>query len=510
MKTNVKTMLLMIICTLLILLIGLSYAFFTLEIEGTGKDVIVSAGNLRLEYKDEAELKFDNAFPGDSITKVITVKNTGTLDASYSLYWKDLINTIENFELHVRLNCKSYANYGESTQTESGTCDNIYRAVPMSDVLTTGTIKNNISIKPNITHEYTITVTFDNKNYLQDYNKNKTFSGIIDLKESNLLTSIYCTTEGDIVEGTEYVNGQYTYRYMQEYVTNDSNDTNTWKSITNDGWGVTLTDKDSTDVANSKVCAYINGKPVVSMSHMFTYSKASSIDLSELDTSNVINFSSMFADIKVKSLDLSGFNTKNVTNMSGMFRNNGSISIDLSSFDTSNVTNMGGMFLGSQAKTIDLSNFDTSKVTDMRWMFYGTVNEILDLSSFDTSNVTNMIYMFTNSKAKIIDLSSFNTSKVTVMNDMFRSSQVSSLDLSNFDTSNVTNMDYMFKTCNNLKTIYVSDKFVTDKVINGNEMFLDSIKLVGGAGTAYDGTKIDKTYARIDGGTNSPGYFTKK
>ena len=41
-------------------------------------------------------------------------------------------------------------------------------------------------------------------------------------------------------------------------------------------------------------------------------------------------------------------------------------------------------------------------------------------------------------------------------------------------------------------------------------MFSTTKNLVGGAGTVYDSTKVDKTYARIDGGTSSPGYFTAK
>lgn len=41
-------------------------------------------------------------------------------------------------------------------------------------------------------------------------------------------------------------------------------------------------------------------------------------------------------------------------------------------------------------------------------------------------------------------------------------------------------------------------------------MFSNTTNLVGGAGTVYDSTKTDKTYARIDGGTSSPGYFTLK
>ena len=39
-------------------------------------------------------------------------------------------------------------------------------------------------------------------------------------------------------------------------------------------------------------------------------------------------------------------------------------------------------------------------------------------------------------------------------------------------------------------------------------MFSNCHSLVGGAGTAYDSNHSDKEYARIDGGTNAPGYFT--
>lgn len=118
--------------------------------------------------------------------------------------------------------------------------------------------------------------------------------------------------------------------------------------------------------------------------------------------------------------------------------------------------------------------------------------------------------MFQYSAATTIDASKLNTSKVINMQNMFAGSQVTTLDLSNFDTSNVTDMYQMFYSCSNLKTIYASDSFVTNKVTDSNYMFRDDTKLVGGAGTIYDSTKTDKTYARIDGRSSNPGYFTKK
>ena len=71
-------------------------------------------------------------------------------------------------------------------------------------------------------------------------------------------------------------------------------------------------------------------------------------------------------------------------------------------------------------------------------------------------------------------------------------------------------MDSMFSYCSNLKTIYVSDKFNTNAVTSSDGMFYNTTNLVGGAGTTYNSSFVDKTYARIDGGTSNPGYFTAK
>lgn len=71
-------------------------------------------------------------------------------------------------------------------------------------------------------------------------------------------------------------------------------------------------------------------------------------------------------------------------------------------------------------------------------------------------------------------------------------------------------MKWMFYETTNLKTIYTSNKFSTNSVAMSTDMFNYATKLVGGSGTKYDSTKTDKTYARVDGGTSNPGYFTAK
>ena len=391
-------------------------------------------------------------------------------------------------------------------------------------------------------------------NTIQDIITPSTYSEIT-LVETPSTNTYFCTTTNTLTQGLKYVNGQYTYAYKQEGKNSSSL---SWRNITTDGWGVQLTDRTSTDAVTSSLCTYINNKPISSMSNMFVYSQATSIDLSNFNTSKVTNMSAMFYKSQATTLDLSSFDTSNVTlmdfmfaysqattldasklntsivkNMSYMFIDSQATTLDLSNFDTSNVTNMYSMFEGSQATTLDVSNFDTSKVTDMGWMFKGNKSTTVDVSKFDTSNVTNMSnmfsnsqattldvsnfntskvtnmsYMFWNSKSTMLDVSNFNTSNVTNMSYMFSGSKATTLDLNNFDTSKVTNMSYMFSSSTNLKTIYVSNKFNTDKVTSSTYMFYGCTKLIGGAGTKYNSSYVDKTYAHIDGGTSRPGYFT--
>ena len=288
----------------------------------------------------------------------------------------------------------------------------------------------------------------------------------------------------------------------------------------------------------------LNTENVTTMESMFnSCSKLTSLDLSSFNTEKVTVMSSMFAGCsKLTRLDLSSFNTEKVTLMSSMFTDCKALtSITFgNNFNTSSVTYMLNMFhTCSNLNSLDLSGFNTSKVTTMSQMFYGCSSlTSLDLSSFNTSSVKTMSTMFNGCKAltsitfgenfnteKVTDmqtmfsgcssltslnLSNFNTSKVTTMRYMFSGcSSLTSLDLSKFDTSKVTTMAYMFNGCSNLKTIYVTEEngdWNKETVTTDTNMFSGCNNLVGGAGTIYEDSKIDKEYARIEG----PGYFTCK
>ena len=106
----------------------------------------------------------------------------------------------------------------------------------------------------------------------------------------------------------------------------------------------------------------------------------------------------------------------NVNNMGWTFYEAKATTLDLSDFNTTNVTDMSNMFLLSKATTLNLSGFNTYKVTDMSHMLRETIAKTLDLSSFNTTNVKYTSYMFYLSKATIgyartqTDANKFNTS----------------------------------------------------------------------------------------------------
>ena len=176
--------------------------------------------------------------------------------------------------------------------------------------------------------------------------------------------------------------------------------------------------------------------------------------------------------------DLEYLNTAKVTDMGKMFHGCSALtSLDLTNFNTANVEFMDNMFEGCSAlKSLDLTNFNTAKVTYMSCMFKGcSALESLNLTNFNTENVTDMSWMF------------------------YGCSALKSLDLTNFNTAKVAYMNNMFEGCSALTTIYVSNKFVTDNVSNGSDMFTGCKSLKD-----YSDSKTDHTYANC----GTTGYFT--
>ena len=153
----------------------------------------------------------------------------------------------------------------------------------------------------------------------------------------------------------------------------------------------------------------------------------------------------------------------------------------------------------------DASFANTRPTSCCKW-FDGCQNltEIKGIENLNTQNVTDMSSMFSDcQKLTSLDLSNFNTANVKYMRSMFGFCQkLTSLNVTNFNTANVEDMRSMFKNCSALTGIFASNKFVTDMVIDGSDMFSGCDKLIGAI--KYIGSQTDHHYANYE-----TGYFTK-
>ena len=231
--------------------------------------------------------------------------------------------------------------------------------------------------------------------------------------------------------------------------------------------------------------AFANARPTKCNEWFQNYVNLTSIEgIEYLNTSQVTDMHNMFYNCyHLQTTDFSGFDTRKVKDMSNMFYNCGSLkSLDISNFNTSEVTNMRNMFYHCIGLTsLDLSHLNTSKVSIMISMFQSCINLLsVNLSGWDTRNVGSMYHMFEGCKS------------------------LKTLDLSGFDTREKTcSMGDMFNTCNELTTIFVSDKFAVGTGVTGDgTMFLGCNKLKGA-------NALDKNKTGIDNANYKTGYFTK-
>lgn len=312
----------------------------------------------------------------------------------------------------------------------------------------------------------------------------------------------------------------------------------------------------------------VNGgkvKAPVDSYRLFQSCMATSMDLKGLDVSSVENASYMFQNCtKLESVDVSNWNTSHIQNLEGLFYYCTSLKqVDLNSWNISNTTNLGATFYRCQqlvelnidkwdvskvknfasvfgycanvkdlnlkewktssAKTfyamfdgcthlttLDVSNFDTSKVYTLAWMFSATWNlkNIIGMENWNVNNVSSANYMFNATHVSSLALPDFTQSRISDITNMFTNNYyLEYLDLTKLPMNRISNLTNVFSYCRKLKTIYVQDDYIPKSVI-AQGTFDGCTSLVGGAGTKYDPTFIDSTGARIDGGINSPGYFT--
>ena len=164
------------ITSFLVLLIGVTYAFFTVRIIGTGKPILVQAKDLRIIFTDTQTISNESIEPGWQISKNFTIENLTSDVYNYNIVIDDLVNTFVSTGL---LQYKIESNNGGYSTD--------WTDVPKSAT----TIAYNASIASSALQTYTITFRYIDGNNPQS-DMGKTFSGHLEIERGTI--PIYTVT----------------------------------------------------------------------------------------------------------------------------------------------------------------------------------------------------------------------------------------------------------------------------------------------------------------------------
>ena len=339
-KKKESIILSVILLCLILIAVGMSYAFLKTSFFGA-KTSVLKVGSLSLVLDetsgnaitvedgtpmyDSEGVKQDNYF-------TFALKNNGVIDSAYTIYLED--QPLDNGDIRVG---QSYVHY--NLEKDSSVLP--AKALEGDQAIDKGIIKKNQTIN------YKMRLWFAND--IPQSEENKVFKAKLNIVGSQN-TRMMATNNYD---GSLWNKKQSTVTKIvfQDSINKIEGESKSWdissaKNKTVMARLVPNTDDTTTNTlyiqGNGGVIANYNSSDL-----FYRFSKLTEIEnVNLLDTSNVTTMTSMFNYCgKLATLNVSKFDTSNVTNMSYMFDSCSSLtSLNLSSFGTSKVTDMSSMF----------------------------------------------------------------------------------------------------------------------------------------------------------------------
>ena len=285
-----------------------------------------------------------------------------------------------------------------------------------------------------------------------------------------------------------------------------------------------------------------NTELVTDMEHMFYNCKAlKSLNLKKWDMSKVTKTYCMFQNCSNLTTIYRNddWSKKAITSGSSMFSgctslkggkgtsyNSSKTGLNMAHPDNDGVS---GYFTGEETSSNQLYGVAIGTTFNIRYdkeqTLRGGLTNITDLSADDADKVTTVkiesavknanitsTYMWFSDMPNLTTvegLENINWSKVTNVSYMFADDdKLPSIDLRKMNLTG-KKCDYLFQNCSALKTIYCDDDY-TSTLSSSTQMFYGCSSLQGQRDTKYSSSHTDASYARPDGGTIAPGYFTGK
>ena len=170
-----KKQTILVVASLLVVVLSVTLAYFTAQIIGKGKDVLVTSADLKIVFTDtDGNIEGNNITPGWSNSKTFTVKNESNGTYKYDIIIKDLINTFKTYK---------YLEY-KITSTDGGYNMTDYSYLPKSSTKEDVALAYEVSIDKGKTHTYTIKIKYVNDESAdQSIDMGQSLSGTIYIRE---------------------------------------------------------------------------------------------------------------------------------------------------------------------------------------------------------------------------------------------------------------------------------------------------------------------------------------
>ena len=160
------------ICLSLLIVIGVTLAYFITEIEGDKKDVTINTGDLRVIFNNGEKIEGTDIEPGWSVTKTFSIENKSKTEYKYNIVIQDLVNTFVSDNLVYKI-----------TSTNNGHNMTDYEVLPKSETAEDTILTYSTTISGKTTQEYTIEVKFKEEDRNQYEDMGKTITGKIYITE---------------------------------------------------------------------------------------------------------------------------------------------------------------------------------------------------------------------------------------------------------------------------------------------------------------------------------------
>ena len=171
-----KKQAILVVASLLVVVLGVTLAYFTAQIIGKGKSVTINSADLKIIFTDsDGSISGTNIEPGKwNVTKTFTIENKSNETYKYNIVIQDLVNTFVT---------NGYLQY-KITGTNNGYNMAEFKDVPKSSVAKDSILAYSASIDVGITQTYTIEFKYANDESVdQSDDMGKTLSGKLFITE---------------------------------------------------------------------------------------------------------------------------------------------------------------------------------------------------------------------------------------------------------------------------------------------------------------------------------------